>query len=87
MGKKVKVVTRCGEEHVYTYDQDVSTVEIIERQKYKLQDTLNHIKELYDEGCPNVSCDNCAFHINTNSCAFVKIIDAIREAQGYDKSS
>ena len=31
MGKKVKVVTKCGDEHIYNFNQEVDTVEIVEK--------------------------------------------------------
>jgi hypothetical protein len=84
MGKKVKVVTKCGEIHNYEYKQEVETVEIVESKKYKNQDRLNQINDEYEKGCGRTSCGDCAFHIDISNCAFVKIKDALREAQGYE---
>lgn len=86
MGKKVKVTTKCGEVHTYEYDQEVETVEIIEREKYELQDRFNEIMANYDKGCGGVSCGDCAFQIvEPDKCAFVKTRYAMVDAQGYDK--
>ena len=85
MGRKVKVTTKCGETFFYDHDQEVDTVEIVEKKTYELQDTLNHIKELYyNNVCPKVGCDKCAFNIDEYTCAFVRIIVAISRAAGYN---
>lgn len=85
MGKRVKVTTRCGEEHVYQYEQEVETVEIVEKKNYELQGRMDHIIELYGKGCSHVDCDDCAFHIDADNCAFVKVRGVLMKAQGYDK--
>jgi len=33
MGKKVRVVTSCGDEHFYSFDQDVKSVEVVEEKE------------------------------------------------------
>ena len=39
MGKKVKVVTKCGETFFYDHDQEVETVEIVE-ETYDKKETI-----------------------------------------------
>ena len=48
MGKVVKVVTKCGEEHVYKYAQEVETVEIVEEKKgYRLNFNGERVVHMY----------------------------------------
>ena len=86
MGRKVKVVTKCGEVHTYTYDQEVDTVEVVEKKNYPLQDRFNQIIKLYDEGCGGIHCRDCAFRMRGDSidCTFVKAHEALQKAKGYD---
>ena len=41
MGKKVKVTTKCGDEHFYDFDQEVESVEIIKPPKVAKGHVLN----------------------------------------------
>lgn len=69
MGKKVKVVTKCGEEHVYTYNQEVETVEII-NLRFRDSELFNDIVKKAREICEGHGCTGCPLgfgYVDSNS--------------------
>ena len=85
MGRKVKVVTKCGEEYVYTYDQDVDSVEIVEKKNYPLQERFDVALEALNPDCTSVSCYDCAFADIGRNCLKHRARSVLEEAVGYNE--
>ena len=86
MGRKVRVVMVCGEEHFYNYKQEVVSAEIVEVEKkeYPLQNRLDIALNALKRICPGVSCGNCAFSNNSSgNCTKLRARRMLQEAVGY----
>ena len=84
MGKQVKVVTKCGEESFYDFDQEVDTVEIVEKSKRHLLEKFREIKDLLKDKkfCRGVLCIGCAFETENGGCAQNHAFTALCKAVG-----
>ena len=83
MSKKVKVTTKCGEVHTYDYDQEVDTVEIVEKKIYRLQSVFDRAFELLGTDCCGL-CPDCSFVGNEGICTMLRALKMLHTAQGYE---